>query len=99
MNRRLTTSRATSRLANSKRPAFHFTLNQNTPGRRVTGSEPTPELESAIAFSDRVQKEDMEIVELVQKGLASRSYDRGVLCAKRENGVRHFHELLRTFLP
>jgi choline monooxygenase len=48
------------------------------------------------AFSDLVQREDVEICEHVQRGLASGSYVAGRLNALRENGVHHFHELLRA---
>jgi choline monooxygenase len=56
------------------------------------------ELEAAIAFSDQVQKEDMDICQAVQRGLASRSYDRGRFSLRRENGVHHFHLLLHEHL-
>ncbi|MGH9334481.1 MAG: aromatic ring-hydroxylating oxygenase subunit alpha [Vicinamibacteria bacterium] len=56
------------------------------------------ELEQAIAFSHQVQLEDMEICRAVQKGLRSRSYDRGRLSVRRENGVHHFHLLLHEHL-
>ena len=52
----------------------------------------------AIAFSDVVQQEDMQICEAVQKGLRSSTYDRGRYSVKRENGVHHFHRLLAEFL-
>lgn len=52
----------------------------------------------AIAFSDIVQKEDMDICQSVQKGLHSALYDRGRYAVKRENGVHHFHMLLGEFL-
>ena len=48
-----------------------------------------------VAFSDEIQQEDIRICENVQKGLASRMYDRGRYSVKRENGVHHFHSLLR----
>lgn len=51
-----------------------------------------------VAFSDEIQQEDIRICENVQKGLASRTYDRGRYSAKRENGVYHFHQLLTEFL-
>jgi choline monooxygenase len=51
-----------------------------------------------IAFSDRIQDEDIEICEAVQKNLRSRVYDRGRYSAKRENGVHHFHSLVHEFL-
>ncbi len=51
-------------------------------------------MQQSIAFSDEVQREDIEICETVQKGLRSRSYDVGRFSVKRENGVHHFHSLL-----
>jgi choline monooxygenase len=51
-----------------------------------------------VAFSDEIQQEDIRICENVQKGLASRTYDRGRYSVKRENGVHHFHCLLKEFL-
>jgi choline monooxygenase len=51
-----------------------------------------------VAFSDEIQQEDIKICENVQKGLQSRSYDRGRYSVKRENGVHHFHRLLEEFL-
>lgn len=55
-------------------------------------------LQESIRFSDEVQREDIEICEIVQKGLRSRTYDAGRFSAKRENGVHHFHLLLNEFL-
>ena len=51
-----------------------------------------------IAFSDEIQQEDIRLCENVQRGLRSRTYDRGRFSAKRENGVHHFHLLLHEFL-
>jgi choline monooxygenase len=51
-----------------------------------------------VAFSDEIQQEDIRICENVQKGLGSRTYDRGRYSVKRENGVHHFHCLLEEFL-
>ncbi len=48
------------------------------------------------AFSDEVQNEDITICEAVQKGLNSGSYQAGRLCIKREAGLHHFQELVRT---
>ncbi|HEX5960519.1 MAG TPA: aromatic ring-hydroxylating dioxygenase subunit alpha [Rhodanobacteraceae bacterium] len=48
------------------------------------------------AFSDLVQRQDIEMCEIVQRGLESGSYHAGRLNPKRENGVHHFHELLRA---
>jgi len=53
----------------------------------------SPNLEDTVRFSDQIQKEDIAVCELVQKGLKSRHYDRGRYCPKRENGVHHFHSL------
>jgi len=55
-------------------------------------------IEKAVAFSDEVQQEDILLCENVQKGLQSSTYDRGRYSVKRENGVHHFHMLLREFL-
>ena len=52
----------------------------------------------AVAFSDEVQQEDIVLCENVQRGLKSTTYDRGRYSVKRENGVHHFHMLLREFL-
>jgi choline monooxygenase len=58
-----------------------------------------PDIESRHArdhaFSDLVQRQDIDMCEIVQRGLASGSYRAGRLNPKRENGVHHFHELLR----
>lgn len=47
-------------------------------------------------FSDRVQIEDVDICEAVQRGLASGSYSPGRLNPLRESGVHHFQERLRA---
>jgi choline monooxygenase len=47
------------------------------------------------AFSDLVQRQDIDMCEIVQRGLESGSYHAGRLNPRRENGVHHFHELLR----
>jgi len=46
---------------------------------------------------DRVEHEDEEIVEQVQRGIRSRLYDRGRYSPVREAGVHHFHRLLTRF--
>ena len=43
---------------------------------------------------DRVEMEDEEIVQEVQRGVRSRLYDRGRYSPSREAGVHHFHRLL-----
>ncbi len=50
--------------------------------------------EGAGADLDRVEREDEEVVESVQRGVRSRLYDRGRLSPRREAGVHHFHRLL-----
>jgi choline monooxygenase len=54
--------------------------------------------ERSIAWSDEIQREDVWICESVQRNLHSRTYASGRYSAKRENGVYHFHELLRRAL-
>lgn len=53
-------------------------------------------IEEDISFGDLVQKQDIDICEQVQKGLASGVYERGRLSVKRELGVHHFQNMLRA---
>ena len=55
-------------------------------------------MQQTIAFSDEIQHEDIAVCEQVQRGLRSRSYDRGRFSALRENGVHHFQTLVTEFL-
>jgi len=55
-------------------------------------------IKSAVAFSDEVQQEDIDLCRNVQRGLNSATYDRGRYSVKRENGVHHFHMLLSESL-
>lgn len=55
-------------------------------------------IKRAIAFSEEVQQEDIQLCQAVQRGLQSATYDRGRYSPKRENGVHHFHLLLSEFL-
>jgi choline monooxygenase len=48
-----------------------------------------------IAFSDRVQQEDVGICEHVQRGLGSRAYDRGRFSVEFEEGVYRFQVMLK----
>ena len=48
----------------------------------------------AGADIDRVEREDEQVVELVQKGLRSRFYEKGRFSPKREIGTHHFHRML-----
>jgi choline monooxygenase len=43
---------------------------------------------------DRVEREDEAVVEMVQRGVRSRFYDRGRYSPTREQNVWHFHRLL-----
>ena len=52
----------------------------------------------AGAELDKVEQEDEEIIEQVQKGVKSRFYDRGHFSPTMEKGVHHFHLLLSKFI-
>jgi choline monooxygenase len=52
----------------------------------------------AGAGLDKVEHEDEEVVEAVQRGVRSRLYDRGRYSPTREQGVHHFHRLLTLAL-
>ncbi|MDB4819560.1 Rieske 2Fe-2S domain-containing protein [Euryarchaeota archaeon] len=43
---------------------------------------------------DRVEAEDQEIVEATQRGVSSKSYERGRYSPSKEKGVHHFHRIL-----
>ena len=59
-----------------------------------------PELRGEGAGGDlhRVEMEDEEVVESVQRGVQSRLYHRGRYSPRREVGVHHFHRLLTRFM-
>lgn len=61
----------------------------------VAGPGAAKRIGDDIAYSDRVQAEDIEICERVQAGLASRAYDRGRFSVEMEEGVHHFQSLIR----
>lgn len=46
----------------------------------------------------KVEMEDEEVVESVQRGVSSRLYDRGRFSARREVGTHHFHHLLAHYM-
>jgi len=50
----------------------------------------------SIAVSEKVQDEDMEICDSVQRGLGSRAYVAGRLSVRREAGEHLFHRLLHA---
>ena len=54
--------------------------------------------ESDIRYSTKIQEEDIEICEAVQRGLRSDAYDKGRFSVKRELGVWHFQSLLKKSL-
>ncbi|HET6513104.1 MAG TPA: SRPBCC family protein [Candidatus Kapabacteria bacterium] len=64
----------------------------------ITSEAGLKHIEEDIRFSDAVQAEDIEICELVQRGLNSSAYDRGRFSVKRENAVWHFQSLLKRSL-
>ncbi|HEV8505411.1 MAG TPA: aromatic ring-hydroxylating dioxygenase subunit alpha [Chitinophagaceae bacterium] len=47
---------------------------------------------------DKVEMEDEEIVQRVQRGVRSRFYKRGRYSVTKERGTHHFHQLLAEFL-
>jgi choline monooxygenase len=48
----------------------------------------------SVVVSDRIQNEDVDICESVQRGLGSRAYGAGRLSVRREGGEHLFHRLL-----
>ena len=53
---------------------------------------------ASIEVSDRIQQEDLDICESVQRGLRSRAYKAGRLSVRREAGEHLFHRLLHADL-
>ena len=66
---------------------FDFFFSDISEGRSAYNSE-------SVAVSDRVQDEDVDICESVQRGLRSRAYGAGRLSVRREAGEHLFHRLL-----
>lgn len=58
----------------------------------------TKMIQEDIEYSDKIQQEDIEICELVQKGLQSKAFDKGRFSVEREKGVYHFQTLLKKEL-
>ena len=54
--------------------------------------------QQSVAVCDRVQREDLDICEAVQRGLKSRAYGAGRLSVRREAGEHLFHRLLAADL-
>jgi choline monooxygenase len=63
-----------------------------------TSAEKIQYNEESVAVSDRVQAEDVDICESVQRGLHSRAYGAGRLSVRRETGEHLFHRLLAADL-
>jgi choline monooxygenase len=59
---------------------------------------PEDEQRAMVEFIDQVQREDIVIVESVQRGLRSGFYQQGQLILSRENGIQHFQRLVFTAL-
>jgi phenylpropionate dioxygenase-like ring-hydroxylating dioxygenase large terminal subunit len=57
-------------------------------------SMPDDEQRAMVEFIDQVQREDITIVESVQRGLRSGFYQQGQLILSRENGIQHFQGLV-----
>jgi len=53
---------------------------------------------ASVNVGDRIQQEDLDICESVQRGLNSRAYDAGRLSVRREAGEHLFHRLLHSDL-
>jgi choline monooxygenase len=64
------------------------------PGQPATWNN----LQDSMAFSDEIQREDIELCEDVWRNLQTGVYDQGRFSVKRENGVHHFQGLLAEFL-
>lgn len=62
---------------------------------RIEGEEAQRRIAEDLAYSDRVQQEDLDICAHVQRGVASRAYERGRFSVETEQGVHHFQERLR----
>ncbi len=76
---------------NSCRVVFDFFYDD------VTTPSTLKMINNDIQYSDRVQKEDIEICELVQRGLESQAYDKGRFSVEMEQGVYHFQCLLKQW--
>ena len=61
-------------------------------------SMPEDEQRAMVDFIDQVQREDIIIVESVQRGLRSGFYKQGQLILSRENGIQHFQKLVFSAL-
>ena len=64
----------------------------------IEGAKQKGLAESDIQYSTKIQEEDIEICEAVQRGLKSDAYDKGRFSVKRELGVWHFQSLVKQSL-
>jgi choline monooxygenase len=69
---------------------FYFTQTEGDEARRF--------IDESIAVADKVQLQDGDICEEVQRGMASRSYRAGRFSVRREASGYHFHQLLARWL-
>ena len=56
------------------------------------------DFEATVAYGNLISEEDQWIVPLIQENLEAGVYDRGPLSPRHENGVFHFHEMVREAL-
>jgi len=61
----------------------------------ATAPEAQAQIAADIAYSEDVQREDIEVCEQVQVGLRSRAYRTGRFSVQREEGVHHFQAWLK----
>ena len=61
----------------------------------ISSPEALESIRNDIDYSHKIQLEDVEICEEVQKGLRSKAYDKGRFSVEREEGVYHFQTLLK----
>lgn len=54
--------------------------------------------QGAGSVLDTVEDQDQWVIEEVQKGMASKAYDRGRYSPTREQGVHHFHRILHRII-
>jgi choline monooxygenase len=69
---------------------FYFTQTEGDEARRF--------IDESMAVAHKVQLEDGDICEDVQRGLASRSFDTGRFSVRRERSGYQFHQLLARWL-
>lgn len=63
--------------------------------RDIKSDEALKSIHDDISYSHKIQMEDIEICEDVQKGLGSKAYDKGRFSVEREEAVYHFQSLLK----